>query len=90
MTNSNSNRILPAQEVQQDYQAITGTLLAIRHATVHTSAYPPLKFNTNAGAWRPIPWINLRGLWLEQAGFNLSNPYTIEVFQNKLVLTVRE
>ncbi len=90
MTNHHSNRTVPAQEVQHDYQAITPTLLAIRHATVHTSAYPPLKINTNAGAWRPVPWINLKGLWLQHAGFNTNQPYTIEVFQNRLILTIRE
>ena len=39
MTNSNSTCISPVQEYQHDYQAITDTVLDIRHATVHTSAY---------------------------------------------------
>ena len=47
---------------------------------------PPLK-NDN-GAWRKIPWINLRRFWLEQAGAKIGTPYTIEMYDKKLVFTV--
>jgi len=34
----------------------------------------PLKTNPGVGAWRRIPWINLRGFWLEQAEFEIGAP----------------
>lgn len=59
-----------------------------KQVTVQSTGYPPLKNDNGAGAWRKIPWINLRGFWLEQAGFEIGMPYTIEVYDKKLVFTV--
>ncbi|WP_017444181.1 SymE family type I addiction module toxin [Gayadomonas joobiniege] len=56
--------------------------------TIYLPCRSPLKNDTGAGAWRKIPWINLRGFWLEQAGFEIGTPYTIEVYDKKLVFTV--
>ncbi|PCK04344.1 MAG: hypothetical protein COA42_19275 [Alteromonadaceae bacterium] len=47
-----------------------------------------LKSNPCTGAWRRIPWINLRGFWLEQAGFEIGAQYTIEVYDRRLVFSV--
>ena len=38
-------------------------------------------------ASRPIPWIQLKGLWLEQAGFDIDTPVRIRVMEGCLVLT---
>ncbi len=53
-----------------------------------TTGYPPLKTNPGCGTYRNAPWINLRGFWLEQAGFSIGTPHTIEVYDKKLVFTV--
>ena len=58
-----------------------------RQAKVLTIGYPPLKTKPHTGAWRNVPWINLRGFWLEQAGFTIGMQYTIEVYDGKLVFT---
>jgi hypothetical protein len=34
-----------------------------------------------------VPWLQLKGHWLEQAGFNVDTPVTIRVMQGCLVLT---
>jgi len=35
-----------------------------------------------------VPWLQLKGHWLEQAGFNIDSPVTIRVMQGCLVLMV--
>ena len=46
--------------------------------------------NTSAGTWCKIPWINLRGFWLEQAGFQIGTAYTIQAYDGKLVFTAEK
>lgn len=62
----------------------------IKTATVHKQYYPQTKKNKlrYVTGDRPVPWINLRGFWLAQAGFDIGSRYKIEVFENTLVLTV--
>jgi len=36
---------------------------------------------------RPVPWIQLKGYWLEQAGFSIDTPVLVEVSEGKLVIT---
>ncbi|MCG7874466.1 MAG: type I toxin-antitoxin system SymE family toxin [Candidatus Thiodiazotropha lotti] len=43
-----------------------------------------------AGAGRPVPWIQLKGHWLNHAGFEISTPIKVRVMQGCLVLTVEE
>jgi len=40
-----------------------------------------------AGAGRPVPWIRLKGHWLQQAGFEINTPVKIRVMEGCLVLT---
>ena len=75
------------QEPTQTYHT-DNPPLTTKRATVLTAGYPPLKSNPGCGAWRNIPWINHRGFWLEQAGFNIGIPYIIEVFDKRLVFRV--
>ena len=39
------------------------------------------------GAGRPIPWIQLKGYWLQQAGFEIDTPLKVRVMQGCLVVT---
>jgi toxic protein SymE len=42
------------------------------------------------GAGRPVPWIQLKGYWLQQAGFEINTPLKVRVMPGCLVLTVEE
>jgi len=37
-----------------------------------------------------VPWINIRGQWLAQAGFIIQTPITVRVMDGCLVLTVEK
>jgi hypothetical protein len=39
------------------------------------------------GAGRPVPWIQMKGHWLDQAGFSIDTPVTVRVMEGCLVLT---
>jgi toxic protein SymE len=38
------------------------------------------------GRCKTIPWLNVCGLWLEQAGFNVGDPVEIRVEHNTLTI----
>jgi len=40
-----------------------------------------------SGAGRPIPWIQLKGFWLRQAGFEINTPVKVRVMEGCLVIT---
>ena len=49
-------------------------------------------WSTTTGARRStrqatVPWLQLKGHWLEQAGFNIDSPVTVRVMRRCLVLT---
>jgi hypothetical protein len=37
---------------------------------------------------RPVPWVQLKGYWLEQAGFTIHTPIQVRVMKGCLVLTI--
>ena len=37
-----------------------------------------------------VPWINIRGQWLEQAGFTIQTPITVRIMVGCLVLAVEK
>ncbi|ODB95152.1 hypothetical protein A3197_17480 [Candidatus Thiodiazotropha endoloripes] len=39
------------------------------------------------GVGRPVPWIQMKGHWLDQAGFAIDTPVTVRVMDGCLVLT---
>ena len=39
---------------------------------------------------RPVPWLQLRGYWLQKAGFNIDTPVKICVMDGCLVLTTED
>jgi toxic protein SymE len=42
-----------------------------------------------AGAGRPVPWIQLKGHWLQQARFEINTPVKVRVMNGCLVLTTQ-
>lgn len=42
------------------------------------------------GNWLAVPKINLKGLWLEKAGFTPSTIIHVEVLQGKMIITKKE
>ena len=76
-------------EIQESHTAYQANMASVKtkQATVMTSGYPPLKSDSRCGAWRKIPWINLRGHWLGNVGFEIGTPYTITAFDKQLIFT---
>ena len=37
-----------------------------------------------------VPWLQLRGHWLDQAGFSIDTPVTVRVMEGCLVLTTEQ
>ncbi len=48
--------------------------------------YRPKDYPAHRGL-RSVPWIQMRGYWLEQAGFTINTPIKIRVMDGCLVLT---
>jgi len=55
----------------------------IRHGKLH-GQYQEVSNHWKKG--RNVPWLNVRGLWLEDAGFNVGDPIEITVTKGKLVV----
>jgi len=60
-----------------------------RRITVHQTHYEyrakrPAPRNPNS---RPVPWVQLKGYWLEAAGFQINTPVRVRVMEGCLVLT---
>ena len=41
---------------------------------------------SHPGEWQEIPWLNVSGLWLEQAGFRVGDAVQIVVEHNTLTI----
>ncbi|WP_267269562.1 SymE family type I addiction module toxin [Pseudomonas protegens] len=57
-----------------------------RFATISADFYPPLGDAENP-QHRLVPWLRLRGHWLQQAGFEFNQKIRIAVSKNRLVIT---
>lgn len=55
----------------------------VRRGKLH-GQYQALANHWNRG--RNVPWLNVRGLWLEDAGFKVGDPIEIIVSKGKLVI----
>jgi toxic protein SymE len=56
--------------------------------TVSVPVYPLRKLKDDpTGAGRPVPWIQLKGYWLQQAGFEINTSVKVRVMNGCLVLT---
>ena len=56
---------------------------ALRRGKMH-GQYQAVSNHWNRG--RNVPWLNVRGLWLEEAGFNVGDPIDIIVGKGKLIV----
>ncbi len=60
-----------------------------RHIKVNQIHYMRKLKDDPVGAGRPVPWIQLKGQWLNQAGFKINTPVKIRVMPGCLVLTAQ-
>lgn len=51
--------------------------------------YPPRKDDPQQQLHREkkVPWLQMKGLWLQQAGFEIDTPVKVRVMEGCLVLT---
>ncbi len=61
----------------------------IRHIKVNQIVYDykPKRAPANF-VMPPVPWVQLKGKWLEKAGFKIDAPIKVTVSQGRLILTV--
>jgi hypothetical protein len=58
-----------------------------RQIKVTKTYYTPKKAKEGYGADNmPVPWIQIKGYWLQRAGFDINTPITIQVMEGCLVL----
>ncbi len=62
-----------------------------RRLTVHSInyEYPPTKDAPPKTGKRikQVPWLQMKGIWLEKAGFHIDTPIRVRVMEGCLVLT---
>jgi len=60
----------------------------------HTPATRTLKVRTGHYDYqrmpKPVPWIYLKGYWLEQAGFSIGATIQVQVSSGRIVVTVED
>ena len=59
-----------------------------RNIKVNHTYYMHRLKDDQLGSGRPVPWIQLKGYWLQQAGFEIDTPLKVRVMQGCLVVTV--
>lgn len=60
-----------------------------RYIKVHEIHYEyRVKEQSPNSGCRSVPWINIKGHWLKQAGFDINTPVKVRVMEGCLVLTV--
>jgi len=57
----------------------------IRKIKLH-GKYRQVKRGWGGVEWQKLPWLNVHGLWLEQAGFKAGDMLQIEVAQDTLTI----
>lgn len=38
----------------------------------------------------PVPWINIKGYWLNEAGFSIDTPLQVKIEEGRIILTVAQ
>lgn len=61
-----------------------------RHIKVNHTYYMHKRKDNPSGTGRRIPWIQLKGDWLQQAGFEINTPVKVRVMKGCLVLTAEQ
>lgn len=64
-----------------------GNICQTRQIKVTKTCYLYKLKGDNSGAGRPIPWIQLKGHWLQNAGFTIDTPVKVRVMDGCIVLT---
>ena len=60
-----------------------------RYIKVHEIHYGyRLKEQPSSAGDRPVPWLQMRGHWLRDAGFEIHTPVKVRVMDGCLVLTI--
>ena len=54
-----------------------------RKVKLHSQSRPSQKSSTGL---KQVPWLNISGVWLAQAGFNVGDQIEITVSQNELII----
>ncbi len=57
----------------------------IRHGKLHYK-HRALKSGFGESRYKTLPWLNVCGIWLEQAGFRAGDPVQIVVEHNTLII----
>ena len=60
-----------------------------RNLKVRESFYDHHFTNQRPGYPIPVPWINMKGYWLDEAGFTINTPLVVKIRKGKIVLTVK-
>lgn len=70
----------------------TSPVCQIRQITVgkHHYDYQSKHETSLCYSGRSVPWLQLKGIWLEQAGFTIKTPVKVRVMAGCVVLTVLE
>ena len=79
-----------------DIQKLTGISMEkqsarrhIRTIRIGRTQFPVVsKPNTNSTGFRIAPWIRLRGIWLQDAGFLIGQTVSVTVQHERIVITV--
>jgi toxic protein SymE len=58
-----------------------------RRGKIHALYRPGVvRLATRYDSSKTVPWLNVNGLWLEQAGFKIGDHIEIDVRRNRLVI----
>lgn len=66
----------------------TKPVLAVRKLKVRTGHYDYARQDYRAP--EPVPWIYIKGYWLQQAGFLIGTPVQVQISKGRLVITIED
>lgn len=61
-------------------------IIRLRRAKVHGLYRPAATRWGSSNRGKNVPWLNVNGLWLEQAGFKIGDPIEIDVKSDRLII----
>ncbi len=68
---------------------LRGTPAPMRTVKIGRTYFPVVPGSSNGfTGLRTIPWIRLRGVWLEKAGFNVGQSLKVKVLRKRVVIWV--
>ncbi|MCP4485728.1 MAG: type I toxin-antitoxin system SymE family toxin, partial [Gammaproteobacteria bacterium] len=80
-----AKRTIPPEHRSAQEKSTTFRQLKVR------KGYYPHQFNARQPYFvpKPVPWIQLKGYWLNQAGFTIGTPITVQIQRGRLILKVK-